>query len=221
MEHGSRPVAATRVWLELDAGAPEVPEVAEPGEIEEEPGFLDMFAEAEEALPLLGRVAEELTVFFEGLPSLTDEAMREMAESDARGGGAGGRLRVAQDLAGRLEEPATTLEQLAADFVGELARMAPGISYQIGIIEEDPTILDRDEGARQFADAITQMAQAAKQSLAQVGTLADVLQDLGKISTRLRPVSRRMSSAIRRISGTSQSIEEWGRRLDAVEPDIR
>jgi methyl-accepting chemotaxis protein len=195
----------------------EEPEVAESEEQVEEPGFLDMLAEAEEAVQLLAQAMEEITVVFEGLPVYTDEAMREMAESDARGGGAGGRLRVAQELAGRLEEPATTLEQLAADFVGELTRMAPGISYQIGVIEEDPTILDNDEGARQFADAIQKMDQAAKESLEQVSSLADVVQNMGNISTRLRPVSRRMSSAIRRISGTSHTIEEWGRRLDAVE----
>jgi hypothetical protein len=221
IRRGPQPVTATRVWLELGAGVPDVSEAVETEEHDEGPGFLDMLAETEEAAPLLGRVAEELTAVFEELPAYTDEAMQEMAKSDARGGSAGGRLRVARDLAGRLEEPATDLEQLAADFVDGLQRMAPGISYLVGLIEENPSILDEDEGARQFADAIKQMAQAAKQSLAQVGTLADVLQELGKISTRLRPVTRRMSSAIRQISGTSQSIEDWGRRLDAVEPDVR
>lgn len=220
MRRGPQPVTATRVWLELDAGVPDVPEAVETQEQDEGPGFLDMLAETEEAVPLFARVAEELTAVFEELPAYTDEAMQEMAASDARGGGAGGRLRVARDLAGRLEEPATTLEQLAADFVGELQRMAPGISYLVGLIEENPSILAEDEGARQFADGITQMAQTAEQSLAQVATLADVVQDLGKISTRLRPVTRRMSSAIRQISGTSRTIEEWGRRLDAVGPDM-
>jgi methyl-accepting chemotaxis protein len=119
-----------------------------------------------------------------------------------------------------LEEPATDLEQLAADFVGELQRMAPGISYLVGLIEENPVQLAEDEGARQFADNITQVAQAAEQSLAQVGTLADVVQNLGKISTRLRPVTRRMSSALRQISGTSRTSEDWGRRLDAIESDM-
>lgn len=219
MRRGPQPVTATRVWLELEADVPEVPEAVEIEEQDEGLGFLDMLAEAEEAIPLLARVAEELTTVFEELPAYTDEAMREMAASDARGGGAGGRLRVAQKLAGRLEEPATDLEQLAADFVGELQRMAPRISYLGGLIEENPSILAENEGARQFADAIMQMAQAAEQSLAQVATLADVVQDLGKISTRLRPVTRRMSSAIRQISGSSHTIEEWGQRLREVDPN--
>ncbi len=94
--------------------------------------------------------------------------MREMSNSDARGGGAAGRLRVAQNLAGRLEEPADTLEQLAADFVGELGRMSPGISYYVGLIEQDPSLLE--EGAREFADAIREMARAAGGSLSQVDT---------------------------------------------------
>ncbi len=143
--------------------------------------------------------------------------MRSMAESDARGGGAGGRLRVAREFADRLEEPTTDLEQLAADFVGELGRMAPGFSYLIAQIEQDPSALDREEGAQQFADAIQQLAQAAEESLAQVDVLADAVEQLGKVSTRLRPVSRRMSTALRRISGSSRTIEEWGQRLDSID----
>ncbi|MDP9439370.1 MAG: hypothetical protein M3P49_11595 [Actinomycetota bacterium] len=216
LERGPRPVTATRIF----SGA-EVPGDTEPSgeEHEEEPGFLDMLAEAEDAAPIFARVAEELTALFEGIPALTDDAMTEMSKSDARGGGAGGRLRVAQNLAGRLEEPANTLEQLAADFVGELGRMSPGITYYVGLIEQNPSLLHEDGGAREFADAIREMARAAGGSLSQVDTLADVVQTLGQISTRLRPVSRRMSSALRRIAGTSRTIEEWGRRLDELEPD--
>lgn len=125
-------------------------------------------------------------------------------------------MRVAQNLAGRLEEPADTLEQLAADFVGELGRMSPGISYYVGLIEQDPSLLD--EGAREFADAIREMARAAGEA-SRRWILADVVHTLGQISTRLRPVARRMSSALRRIAGTSRIIEEWGRRLDALEPN--
>ena len=184
---------------------------------DEEPGFLDMLAEAEEALPLLARVAEEITGVLDSLPALTDEMMRSMAESDARGGGAGGRLRVAKEFADRLEEPTTDLEQLAADFVGELGRMAPGFSYLIAQIEQDRSILDKEEGARQFADAIEQLAKAAKESLAQIDGLADIVGQLGKVSTRLRPVSRRMSTALRRISSSSRTIEDWGRRMESTD----
>lgn len=221
IERGSQPVTATRVWLELNSPIPEMSEIVETEEQDEEPGFLDMLAEAEEALPLLARVAEELAAVFEELPAFTDEAMREMAASDARGGGAGGRLRVAKKLATHLEEPATSLEQLAADFVSELQRMSPGISYQIGLVEEEPSILVSNEGARQFADAIIQMAQAAEESLKQVDVLADVVQDFGKISSRLRPVTRRMSLAIRQISGSSRIIEEWGERLNSADSSGR
>lgn len=219
IERGPRPVTATRVWFESSGHTLAVLETGEPEEQEEEPGFLDMLAEVEEAIPLLARVSEEITTVFEGLPALTDEAMAEMATSDARGGGAGGRLRVAQELAGRLEEPATSLEHLAADFVGQLERMAPSIAYQIGVIEEDPIVLSRDERAEQFAEAIRQLAQAANEGLAQVGMLADVVQNLGKVSTRLRPVTRRMSTALRRISDSSRTIQDWAKRLNKVRPD--
>lgn len=218
VERGPQLVTATRVWLG-SGGTPELVEAVElqePQE-EEEPGFLDMLAETEEAVPLFAQVADELTRAFEGLNPLTNEMTREIAQSDARGGGAAGRLRVAQNFAERLEEPANDIEQTAANFVGELTRMAPGISYQIGLIEENPSLLDNNEEARQFADSIRTLAQVAGESLAQVGTLADSVQNLGKISNRLRSVSRRMSLAIRRISDTSRIIEEWGDRMDRLE----
>lgn len=234
VERGPRPVTATRVWLGLRQDMSEVPEstgvaggdqaqtpqtTASQGDGDEELGFLDMLAETEEALPLLSRVAEELTAVLESMPALADEMMRNMAASDVRGGGAGGRLRVAKEFADRLEEPTTDLEQLAAEFVGELGRMAPGFSYLLGEIEQDPSVLGREEAARQFADAIQQMSHASEESLAQVGVLANTVEPLGKVSTRLRPVSRRMSTALRRISGSSRIIEEWGARLDALEPN--
>ena len=148
LERGPQPVTATRVWLEAEempssVGSSDIPEEQE----QEDPGFLDMMAEAEEALPLLGQVADNLTIAFEGLNPLTDEMTREIAKSDARGGGAAGRLRVVQNFAQRLEEPANDIEQSAANFVGELTRMAPGISYQIGLIEEDPSLIYSNEEA--------------------------------------------------------------------------
>jgi hypothetical protein len=178
-----------------------------------------MVAEAEEAAPLLYQVMEELAETFESLSNLTDEAVEEPARSDERGQGTGGRLRAAQGLADALDEPATHMGQLAADFVSHLDRMSPGISHLIGLIEDDPSLLDTDEGAREFGTAIKEMSAVAAEGLPQVGLLANEIRELGRISNRLRPVSRRMSNALSKISGTSRTIQDWGWRLDDIDND--
>lgn len=219
MRHGAQPVTATRVWLGVvETHTLSIPEIVEPEEQDEGPGFLDMLAETEEALPLFAQISEELTAIFEELPTLTNTAFEEMERVDARGGGAGGRLLIAQTLANNLEEPTERIEQLAADFVGQLARIDPGISYLVERIEEEPS-LRLDEEARQFAEGIEQLADAAEQGLGQVGILANTVQELGQISNRLRPVARRMSTALRRISESSHTLQEWGRRLNAIDGD--
>jgi hypothetical protein len=138
--------------------------------------------------------------------------VRSTGRSDARGDGARGRLVIAQKLANDLHEPTTSLEQLAADFVSQLARMDPGISYLISQIEEEPALRDEDD-ARQFIESIEQLAGAAEGALGEVSVLATAVQNLGEISNRLRPVTRRMSTVLRRISDSSHTIQEWDRRL--------
>jgi hypothetical protein len=219
LEYGGNPVTATRVWHETDGNVTVEPSDTKTEEDRDGPGFLDMVAEAEEAAPLLSQVMEKLTEVFESLSNLTDKAMEEMARSDARGQGTGGRLRVAQRLADNLDGPATQMEQLAGDFVGQLERMSPGISYLIGQIEDDPSSLRTDDGARQFGATMKMLSSAAAENLPQIDDLADSAHNLGKVSNRLRPVSRRMSTALRKISGTSRTMQDWGRRIDAIDSD--
>jgi hypothetical protein len=219
LERGGNPVTATRVWNEVDGNIAEVPLDTKAEEDADGPGFLDMVAEAEEAAPMLTEVMEELTMNFESFSDLTEDAMKVMETSNERGQGTGGRLRIAQQLADNLDGPATRMEQLAGDFVGQLDRMAPGISYLISRIEDDPSSLHADEGAKEFSDTMKELSAAAAESLPQVDVLADVTYELGRISNRLRPVSRRMSSALRKIAGTSRTIQDWGRRLDDLDSE--
>ena len=206
LDRGGNPVTATRVWHEVDGNVAEIAPGTGTEEDSDGLGFLEMVTEAEEAAPLLYQVMEELAETFESLSNLTDEAVEEPARSDERDQGTGGRLRAAQGLADALDEPATRMEQLAADFVSHLDRMSPGISHLIGLIEDDPSLLDTDEGAREFGTAIKEMSAAAAEGLPQVGLLAIEIRELGRISNRLRPVSRRMSNALSKISGTSRTI---------------
>lgn len=134
------------------------------------------------------------------------------AVSSSEGSSSAGLSQSALMVSSDLEEPTSQIEQLAADFIGQLERIDPGISYLIGRIEEEPDLRCEDD-ARQLIESIEQLARAAEKGLGQVGMLADSVGDLGQISNRLRPVSRRMSTALRQISNSSRTIQEWNRRL--------
>jgi hypothetical protein len=206
------------VWLGVRDNTPAIldTEIHQDPEDDEGPGWLDMVAEAEEAMPLLARVMEELTALLEELPTLAATRTAEMQISDARGGGAAGRLMIAQGFAKDLEEPTARMEQLAADFVSQLQLIDPGISHLISEVEENPGLREVED-AKTFIDSIKQMSDAAEEGLGEIATLAGLVEGLGRISNRLRPVSRRMSTALHRIADSRNIMQEWGRRLKAVD----
>lgn len=213
-----QPVTATRIFHD-DKGGPLEHEHEQIGEHDEAPGFLDMLADAEEAAPLLNDIMEELAAVFEELPGLTEDAVAEIEKGDAKGNGTACRLRAAKWLADQLEGPTGRIDVLAGDFVGQFERLKPGMDYLIGEVEQDPGILQRDHDARDFCNAIEELAKESGESLPEVSSLADQVQSLEQISNRLRPVSRRMATALRRISGTASIIEGWGSRLEDIDED--
>jgi nucleoside 2-deoxyribosyltransferase len=210
-----RPVTATRIFHD-DEGDTLEDEHEQISEDDGAPGFLDMLADAEEAAPLLNNIMEELAAVFEGLPGLTEDAVAEIEKGDAKGNGTACRLRAAKWLADQLEGPTGRIEVLAGDFVGQFERLKPGMDYLIGEVERDPDMLQQDQEARAFYNAIVDLSEAASQSLPEVGSLPDQVQSLEQISNRLRPVSRRMATALRRISATASTIEVWGERLEDI-----
>ena len=216
IEDGGLPVTATRLWTRLGDRVPAIPEVEVATDQDDEGlGFLEMVAEAEEAMPVLLEVVEALGTLFEELPALSEAAVAEMNAADERGAGAAGRLVAAQRFAANLEEPTVRIEQLAADFLSQLERIDPGISHLISQIEEEPELRE-DENAREFIEGIKNMAEAAEEGLGQIGILADTVEGLGQMSNRIRPVSRRMSTALRRISESVNTMRVWGQRINAL-----
>jgi nucleoside 2-deoxyribosyltransferase len=210
-----QPVTATRIFHDNEGG-PLEDECERSSEDDAAPGFLDVLADAEEAAPLMSNIMEELTAVFEELPALTEDTVTEIEKGDAKGNGTACRLRAAKWLADQLEGPTGRIEVLAGDFVGQFERLKPGMDYLIGEVEQDPGMLQRDQDARAFYDAMVDLAEAAGESLPEVGELADQVQSLEQISNRLRPVSRRMATALRRISGTASTIKGWGERLEGL-----
>ncbi len=216
------PVTATRVWNEsLAQQAPEpsietaAAALAPPGQEithgeDEGPGFLDLLAEAEASFPLAAEKIEETGNILTEMNSLMTEATAEVERSDARGGGSGARLLIANRLADSLTSLAERLEEVAQSYADRMNQVDPGISYVISELERDPSQLAE---APEFPAQLGMLAGATREGLQSAEELAEVVEGIGAITRRLREPSRRISRALRDFSEASQIIFSWDDRI--------
>jgi hypothetical protein len=87
-------VTATRVWNEAEGpplAALEESHLVKSQAAEEEPGFLELLAESEKAMPRLIEYITEMGRIINQMGELSRSATDELSKSDSAGGGAGGR----------------------------------------------------------------------------------------------------------------------------------
>ena len=216
------PVSATRVWnesptdevsesskeLAVAALAPTGQESTSAGE--EEPGFLELLAEAEASFPLASDKIEEMGNTIAEMGTLMDDAVAEAQRSDAKGGGSGARLLIANRLADSLTSYAERLEELAQSYVDRMNQVDPGLSYIISELERDPAQLAE---AEEFPDQIGVLAAATREGLQSAEEFAGILDGLGSITRRLREPGRRIARAVRDFAQASEVIYEWDERI--------
>jgi hypothetical protein len=121
---GMMPVTATRVWLQGSSLAAvsrvrRAPASGGSGEEssdggEEEPGFLDWLADAEESMPILQGSLEKANEMVEEIARLQAEATERLKAADERGQGAAAKLVITEKLAADLEEPVARFRQATA-----------------------------------------------------------------------------------------------------------
>lgn len=131
IEVGCDRVTATRIIRDEPAqlaGAPRPTATGPtPQPEEEEPGFLDILAEMEEAMPRLNSTIEEIAGVLGQLGELADHGTAELHELDAAGApGVGPRLPILARFAGALGSPADRLESLSSRYAWTSAESTAG-----------------------------------------------------------------------------------------------
>jgi hypothetical protein len=209
-------VTATRVWNEAEGpplAALEESHLVKSQAAEEEPGFLELLAESEEAMPRLIECITEMGRIINQMGELSRSATDELSKSDSAGGGAGGRLAITIRFAKALSDRAASLELLAADYEEQMKRIDPGVSYLISRLEEEP---DLQAEAPDFVPAISTTAQATREGMVSLQTLSDSIEPLELVARPLRPVARQIRSALRRVKEASGVVSTWERKVGAV-----
>jgi hypothetical protein len=147
---------------------------------------------------------------------VADGGTAKIADSDARGLGARGRLAVTAEYAHELDRVADVLETDVREYEDVATLFFDGIDLLIESLEADPEQLTEGGDALEFAMSIRTLASTTRVAMASQGGLVATLRENAKISRVLRDPTNRIGSALERFAATTPRLDEWDRRLQAL-----
>jgi hypothetical protein len=210
------PVTPTRVWNELQTSMA-APQLGDQPIDSAEPGFLEVFAAAENSLP---RMAVELQAIGElvGEMGKAAEAGTPLME---RAPTSGAKLLVANQFADALEPLAENLEARVGSYADSIKQTGPAISLLLDRIELGNLSDEEAEAAVTFLTNLITTGDISKTSTASVSDFAQTVGSLGAASRKLRQPTDRISRALRRMVDATGTVVAWADRARASQPSQR
>jgi hypothetical protein len=190
--------------------------LTEASDFEEDPGVLELMAEAEAALP---RWNEAMTAFAAAIGEIgeaTQEAAAEMERSDARGAGFAGRLRVTHQLVDQIREPVERMSEHGMQYSTELVKIDPGMLGIIRQVESEDIETAESDQVKEFFKAIREIAKSGRSNVEAFQGFSDSLQSVSGLSKLMRPLIGKMRGAAQQVLDGQAIIDEWERRIDEV-----
>jgi hypothetical protein len=178
---------------------------------EDSAGLLDQLAEMESALPTLAQIIQRAVEVQTELQQIATNAVQEMAESDAKGGGFGGRLSITRKVATQMENAATQMEETADDYEQAMSRVSPGMDHLISPLRADPV---QREQAASFVAAIKGAAAPVEVAIVNSTQFAEVIRGLGRFAKPLGGPGRRIGDAVQRMVKQMTSMKRWANEVD-------
>lgn len=215
-------VTATRLWNELAAADTESVTAAvqqsltdDPDDVEspDEPGFMDVLADGESALTEVAVVLERASAAMAETGSLSEAAGERTAQSDARGGGFGGRLLVTRQLANDLRVPTEVLDTSAGEFLEQVQRMDAMMQYMFSRWAQDPEDVQE---SREFGEGILSLIDAAEESESGINNMIQGARTLRGVSRDLSPVAKSIVISLNRMLQGTATMGAWREPLRAI-----
>ncbi|MGH8949853.1 MAG: hypothetical protein ACRDX9_00360 [Acidimicrobiia bacterium] len=182
------------------------------------PGFIELVAEAEDAFPMFNDAIVEFTSQLEAVAAIAESAGVEMNAANSSPRPASARLVILRRMAQQFNEPVTTMEELAEEYVEQLARVDGGVR---AMAHRVPDLSDPDEiaAAEEFHGKLRDLASSASQGLGQLHEFAEIVRGTAHLSKSIRPVFRRMTEAVDKVASSEETITRWeqefGSQLEA------
>ena len=171
-------------------------------------GFIELTAEAEDAMPLF----VQTTIEFAGkLEEMGDEAVaatNEFEKANRSGKPASARLAIVHRFANRLEKPTMDMEILANEYNDQLMRVGGGIDALIGQLEATTDREDLD-AARELLSTLNGVVNQVDEGMDSLLHLHETLLPLHNLSSTLRPVLKRISGAIHKLVPSQDVFRGW------------
>jgi hypothetical protein len=186
--------------------------------VEEEPGLIDVMAEAENALPHWTSTLERLALFVKQLGELMQDAVQQIERSDARGKGFAGRLLAARALAARLQPLASKVLEVGTEYGSDLVKVDSGVITLIRQLGEMKDTLPEDQrrDACELFDALRELAGESRDTTHELAELLGSARNVAQLSRDLRPPLRDIDSGLRRVLDGQAVIDEWERLIDGL-----
>ena len=182
---------------------------------EDEPGFIELLAEAEIAMPLFTEAILSFGRALETVNGMTRAATDELDSASRSGKPSSARLAVIHRFTQQLGEPVSEMEHLTDDYVYQLARVGSGVNALVARI---PHLEAEDEvrAAGELLVTLEDLAASGKEGFGSLRGLYESVVANYSISSTLRPVLRRMSNAMLKMLPSEEEFERWRDELAAA-----
>ena len=182
---------------------------------EQEPGFLDRLATAEETLPQWLETLQGLGRDIVLIGQVMAEAGADMRRGDAQGRGFAARLVIARRVAQRLGEPTERIWSFGNEFARQLHAVDEGFRAIIDRIPEEIRANPSSKTAAcKFFDTVRQLSASAHDGLDAVQRMIDAIAPIEALSRDLRPPLRRLKQGLTIMVEAREVTDEWIHLID-------
>ena len=174
---------------------------------EDEPGFLELLAGAEEAMPNFINTIYALAETLRYVSEDTRKATEEIDSAKQSNKPSSVVLSIFHHLSKRLNDPVSQMEDLVEDYLDELTRVSGGINVLVELV----ATIDTDEIriAHNLLHTLDALNKNVKETFDILEGYRQTLIKSYRVSSTLRPVLRRMSNATYKILPSKDVFEAW------------
>jgi hypothetical protein len=183
---------------------------------DDEPGMLELMADAESALPGWAQVMDDFNVTVREVGERVTKANEEAARSDTRGGGFAGRLRIMNELSQDLRDPVDRMSRLGNEYSAAIVKIDPGVLGIIRMVEEEGVTAENAEQVSNFFAVIRSAGAQNGLMVKSVQEFANILTDTSNLSKSMRPVIKKMRASLQHFMDGKAVWDEWERRISEV-----
>ncbi len=181
--------------------------LADVDEDDEQPGFIDLVAELETAMPRWNSTLEGISAQVQTIGQIMRSATEDMGKGEKSGKGFAARLVIARRVASELEDPVARIESHAQDWVKDLDSVDAGVRALMSRIPE--TYLEDAATTTTFLRSIANLSRTANQGLGSTQLMADSLEQISTQSRDLRPVVRRLRRSLVSMGEAREITDSW------------